>query len=75
MMRIQKGEKSTRSSGNYENIFFLRPKNIGTFNMIKLMVHNEILVRVDFPLWAVLITSDFYCRMYIHEVLTVGSQS
>lgn len=75
MTRILKGEKSTGSGGNNENILLLRPKNIGMFNVIELVVHNEMFVRVDFPLQTPLIASDFYCRMYIREVLTVGSQS
>jgi hypothetical protein len=48
MMRIQKGEKNKHLSGNYENILLLRPKDIGMFNIIKLVVHNEMLVRMDF---------------------------
>lgn len=50
MTRILKGEKSTHSGENNENMLLLRSQNIGMFNMTELVVHNEMFVRVEFPL-------------------------
>jgi hypothetical protein len=59
---IQKEERSTRSSRNYDSILLLKPKNVVTMhNVIKWMVHNKISIKIS-----LLQTSTVVLSVYEH---------